>query len=291
MGRLRSAAVGQAQVLMFLWRFPGAALLQTCLEGLGSKLQFPPGSQLCPACPALPGLQSGEESLSRPNCWDSSGLVRRKRQSAQGLLKCCCHPSLQSPLRLSPLLVWPVSHSTHPQPQFSSSRREGVNSFPVVSRVMSTLCLKGHRAVPALCHHQQQQPRLDELLSQPAGPFLWSTDRSDPQPVSQQFTLPLSTCSTLSYTLKFMQERCDIASINQQVIILFWKVTVCGTVLCVWEASSLESLVCLLFYEEQMLFICFLCSTPPRFKRGIFLAFSAWDKNLALQRWPCTARQ
>lgn len=78
-----------------------------------------------------------------------------------------------------------------------------------------------------------------------------------------------------------MQERCDIASINQEVIILFWKVMLRGTVLCVQEVSSLETLVCLLFYEEQMLFISFLCLTPPRCKR-VYLKFSTWDKNLVL---------
>lgn len=63
-----------------------------------------------------------------------------------------------------------------------------------------------------------------------------------------------------------MQGRCDTASINQEVTILFWKVMLCGAVLCVRKASSLKSLVCLLFNEEQMLFISFLCLTPPRFK-------------------------
>lgn len=146
---------------------------------------------------------------------------------------------------------------------------------------MNTLCLKGHRAESGLCHHQKQCTSLDELLSPPAGPFLWHTDHFDSQPVIQQFTLALRTCSTLSYTSKFMQERCDIASINQEVIILFWKVMLRGTVLCVQEVSSLETLVCLLFYEEQMLFISFLCLTPPRCKR-VYLKFSTWDKNLVL---------
>lgn len=123
--------------------------------------------------------------------------------------------------------------------------------------MMNTLCLRGHGAVSHLCHHQEQNTGLDELLSQPVGPFLWHTDRFDPEPAIQQFTPALRTCSTLSYTLKFMQKRCDIASINQEVIILFWKVTLRGAVLCVQEASSLKSLVHLLFYEEQMLFIPF----------------------------------
>lgn len=131
---------------------------------------------------------------------------------------------------------------------------------------MNTLCLKGDGAVSGLCHHQEQDTRLDELPSQPVEPFLLHTDNFDPEPAIQQFTLALRTCNILSYTLKFMQGRCDTASINQEVTILFWKVMLCGAVLCVRKASSLKSLVCLLFNEEQMLFISFLCLTPPRFK-------------------------
>lgn len=63
--------------------------------------------------------------------------------------------------------------------------------------------------------------------------FFWHADLFDPEPAIQQFTLALRTCSTLSYTLKFMQEKCDIASINQEVTILFWKVVLCAALFCV----------------------------------------------------------
>lgn len=125
--------------------------------------------------------------------------------------------------------------------------------------MMNTQCLKGPRAVSALWHHQEQDPGvhpgLDELLSQPVGPFFWHTDHFDPKPALQQFTLALRTCSTLSYTLKFMQERCDTASINQEVIILFWKVTLCGAVLCV-----LEVVWCVYYFMKSRCCLSHFCA-------------------------------
>lgn len=153
-----STAVWQAQLHIFTCRFPRAVLLKTLLEVLDSNMQFPHGLQLYSACLVHPGLQSpsvGRNPSGRPECWESSRLVRRKMQSGHRLLKSCCHSALWSHCTLphpeAPESVTSPGPANVPQqspPATIQLLKEWVSEIPlpVVIRMM-----KGDGAVSGLC--------------------------------------------------------------------------------------------------------------------------------------------